>query len=159
MILESGNVETAQIAGAATVVQTDSDVWKGISGQAPSFSFQSEASAVADDTPTFAQPAITVYTARSFIPVSIELDQDYPQIVENLTAAFSRGWADTVANVSAQGSGSGEPTGLFTAMAANDHEPGSRHRHDHRKDRGRRRPHRLGEPSAALPVECDLGLP
>ena len=124
-ILETA-AEQAQLSGLVRIVTTSSDTWQGIAGAAPSFSFQAEAAAVADDTPTFAQAGpISVYTARSYIPASRELEQDFGSdgLLAELTTAFGRGLADTMANKLAQGSGSGEPEGIFTAMSATTTSP------------------------------------
>jgi len=86
---------------------------------------QAEDAAVADDSQTYAQSAINVYTARSYIPASRELEQDFGSDgwLAEITQAFGRGLADTCANVLAAGSGSGQPEGIFTQMAATTTSP------------------------------------
>src|ERR1035438_8171698 len=80
--------------------------------------YDAEASVVSDDTPTFLQPAIPVFTSRGFIPYSIEVGQDYPGFADEMAMLLSQGFVDLVASQSMVGSGSSCPRGVFTACAA-----------------------------------------
>ena len=98
------------------MVTITTDAWKGVSSAGVSWSYDAEASAVSDDSPTLSQPTIPVYAARGFIPYSIEVGQDYPGFADEMAMLLSQGFVDLVAKQSAQGSGSSSPTGIFTAM-------------------------------------------
>ena len=159
-ILETA-AEQAQLSGLVRIVTAIfSDTWQGIAGAAPSFSFQAEAAAVADDTPTFAQAGpISVYTAWSYIPALRELEQDFGSdgLLAELTTAFGRGLADTMANKLAQGSGGGEPEGIFTAMLGDDHEPGACDGNNGRQRRLSRHQEGVGGCADSIQAERDLG--
>ncbi|HZM74660.1 MAG TPA: hypothetical protein VFC19_02980 [Candidatus Limnocylindrales bacterium] len=55
----------------ARQVNVNNNVWKGITSAGVTWSFDTEAAAVSDDSPTLAQPTVTVFMARGFIPYSI----------------------------------------------------------------------------------------
>lgn len=115
IILTSGAAD-APILAISTVKTITTDAWKGVSSAGVSWSYDAEAAAVSDDTPTLAQPSIPVYMARGFIPYSIEIGQDYPGFAEEMAMLLSQGYIDLVAKQSATGSGSSSPTGIFTAL-------------------------------------------
>jgi len=100
------------------VVPVTTNVWKGVNSAGVSWSFDAEASAVSDDSPTLAQPSISVYTARGFIPYSIEVGQDYPGFAEEMAGLLSEGYDELLADKLVRGSGSGEPKGIVTALDA-----------------------------------------
>lgn len=103
----------------ARQVTITTDAWKGVSSAGVSWSYDSEASAVSDDSPSLAQPSVTVHTARGFIPYSIEVGQDYPSFAEEMGQLLAEGYDELQAEKFAIGSGSGEPFGILTALDAN----------------------------------------
>lgn len=116
IILTSGAAD-APILSISRMVTITTDAWKGVSSAGVSWSYDAEASAVSDDSPTLAQPSIPVYAARGFIPYSIELGQDYPGFADEMSHLLNQGYLDLVASQTAVGSGSSSPKGIFTAMA------------------------------------------
>lgn len=101
---------------ARTVVATG-DVWNGVSAGAVSWSFDAEAAAVSDDTPTFAQPSITVRTARGFVPISLEAYQDAGNVTQEVGRLLAQGKDDLEAVKFVTGvAGSNEPIGIVTAL-------------------------------------------
>jgi HK97 family phage major capsid protein len=122
IILSSGALE-APILSISRQVTITTDVWKGVSSAGVSWSYDSEASAVSDDTTTLSQPVINVYAARGYIPYSIELGQDYPGFADEMALVLSQGYVDLLASQTAVGSGSSSPRGIFTAMAATTTNP------------------------------------
>jgi HK97 family phage major capsid protein len=122
IILTSGAVD-APIVDISRVVTITTDAWKGVSSQGVSWSYQAEAAVVADGTPTLAQPSIPVYAARGFIPYSIEVGQDYPGFAEEMSMLLDQGYVDMLANNTVIGSGSSQPRGIFTAVAATTTNP------------------------------------
>lgn len=112
---ESGN-PFLQIARQVIV---NTNAWKGVSSAGVSWSFDAEGSAVSDDSPTLAQPAVTVYMARGFIPFSIEVGQDYPAFAEEMALLLAAGYDELLVDKFTQGSGSGEPQGILTVLSAN----------------------------------------
>ena len=115
IILTSGAAD-APILNLARIVTVTTDNWKGVSSAGVSWSYDSEAAEVSDDAPTLAQPAIDIYTARGFIPYSIEVGQDYPGFAEEMRRLLDQGYVDLVASQSMTGT---TPVGIFTALDAN----------------------------------------
>ncbi len=109
--------ELAPIVQLCTRVPVMTNTWKGVASSGSPWAFQAEGATVADESPTLAQPVLPINTARSFVPASIELSADYPNWTAELTKVLDRGYIDLLSQKSAVGSGTGEPRGLFTAMA------------------------------------------
>jgi HK97 family phage major capsid protein len=122
IILTSGAVD-APVLNLSRVVTITTDAWKGVSSAAASWAYQAEAAVVADDTPTLAQPSISVYAARGFIPYSIEVGQDYPGFAEEMSNLMGQGYIDLLAKNTVVGSGASQPRGIFTAMVATTTSP------------------------------------
>jgi HK97 family phage major capsid protein len=116
IILTSGAAD-APILQISRMVTITTDAWKGVSSSGVSWSYDAESAVVSDDTPTFAQPTIPVYSARGFVPFSIEVGQDYPGSADEMAALLGQGFIDLVAKQSCTGSGVACPTGIFTALA------------------------------------------
>ena len=116
IILTSGAAD-APLLEISRMVTITTDAWKGVSSSGVSWSYDAESAVVSDDTPTFAQPTIPVYSARGFVPFSIEVGQDYPGSADEMAALLGQGFIDLVAKQSCTGSGVACPTGIFTALA------------------------------------------
>lgn len=98
-------------------VQAVGDVWNGVSAGAVAWSFDAEAAAVSDDAPTFAQPSITVRTARGFVPISLEAFQDAANVTSEVGTLLAEGKDILEATVFITGAaGSNQPIGLVTAL-------------------------------------------
>ena len=118
IILTSG-AAAAPVLDLARVVTITTDEWKGVSSAGVSWSYDGEGTEVSDDSPTLAQPTVPVYTARGFIPYSIEVGSDYPAFAAEMRRLLDQGYIDLVAQQTITGSGSSSPTGVFTALDAN----------------------------------------
>jgi len=103
----------------ARQVTVNTNKWKGVSSAGVSWSFDAEAAAVSDDSPTLAQPEVDVFMARGFIPYSIEIGMDYPAFAAEMSRLLSEGYDELLLDKFTRGSGSGEPMGLQTALDAN----------------------------------------
>lgn len=101
---------------AARVVVATGDVWHGVSSTNVSWSFDSEAAEVSDDSTTFGQPSIPNYMARGFIPISIEASMDAANVAQEVGLLLAGGKQDLEGTKFITGSGSGEPTGIVTAL-------------------------------------------
>jgi HK97 family phage major capsid protein len=121
IILTSGAAD-APLLQISRMVTITTDAWKGVASSGMQWSYDAEASAVSDDTPTFVQPTIPVYTARGFIPYSIELGMDYPGFADEMSMLLGQGFVDLVAKGTMTGSGSA-PTGIFTSLTNNTTSP------------------------------------
>ncbi len=100
-------------------VDINTNVWKGVSSAGVSWSFDSEAAAVSDDTPTLAQPIVTVFMARGFIPYSIEVGMDYAGFASEMQGLLAAGYDELLVDKFTRGSGTGEPKGILTCLSAN----------------------------------------
>ena len=118
IVLTSG-AGAAPVLDLARVVTITTDEWKGVSSAGVSWSYDGEGTEVSDDAPTLAQPTVPVYTARGFIPYSIEVGSDYPAFAAEMRRLLDQGYIDLVANGTINGTGSSQPTGIFTALDAN----------------------------------------
>ncbi|MGX4657097.1 phage major capsid protein [Micromonospora sp. SCSIO 07396] len=115
-VIVTANGSLNEIRRIARQVVATGDVWNGVSAGAVSWSWDAEASQVSDDAPTFAQPTIPVYTARGFVPVSIEALQDMSNGAGEVARLLAEGREILEASAFAIGSGSGQPTGIVTAL-------------------------------------------
>ncbi|OBA60307.1 hypothetical protein A5647_14275 [Mycobacterium sp. 1100029.7] len=108
----------SEIRAKARVVVATGDVWNGVSSSNVSWSFDAEASEVSDDSPSFAQPSIPNYMARGFVPISIEALADEQNVAQEVAKLLAGGKQDLEGTKFILGSGTGEPTGLITALVA-----------------------------------------
>jgi HK97 family phage major capsid protein len=93
------------------------DVWNGVSSGAVSWSWDAEGTEVSDDATTFAQPAISVFKAAGFVPISIEAMQDEANVAQEVGRLLAFGKDTLEATAFATGTGSGQPFGIVTALA------------------------------------------
>ena len=108
-----------EIRRAARTVVATGDVWNGVSAGAVSWSFDAEAAEVSDDTPTFGAPAITIRTARGFVPISLEAYQDAANVTTEVGRLLAEGKDDLEAVKFATGvAASNEPVGIITSLVA-----------------------------------------
>jgi HK97 family phage major capsid protein len=103
----------------AKQVDVNTNAWKGVSSAGVTWSFDNEAAEVSDDSPTLAQPSVTVFMARGFIPYSIEVGQDYPGFAAEMSTLLQEGYDELLVDKFTRGSGTGEPKGILTALSAN----------------------------------------
>ena len=95
---------------------TTGNSWKPITSAAISASFDVAGVEVSDDTPTFAQPEITVYKAQAFAQGQIEAVEDWAGIGAELGREFADAKDQLEAAAFATGSGSNQPTGITKAL-------------------------------------------
>jgi HK97 family phage major capsid protein len=115
-VIVTANGSLNEIRRIARQVVATGDVWNGVSAGAVSWSWDAEASQVSDDAPTFAQPTIPIYMARGFVPVSIEALQDMANGAQEVARLLAEGRDILEAAAFAVGTGSGQPTGIVTAL-------------------------------------------
>jgi HK97 family phage major capsid protein len=117
-IIITGAGSINPIRNLARVVQTPTDAWHGVTANQVSASWDAEATAVSDDTPTLTQPAIPVYLGRAFIPVSFEAYQDISNLVSKVGKLFADAKDNLEATAFVTGEGSAKPTGIAYAVGA-----------------------------------------
>lgn len=103
----------------ARQVTVNTNAWKGVSAAGVSWSFDTEAGTVSDDAVTIAQPSVTIFTARGFIPYSIEIGEDWPGFQSEMARLLGAGYDELLIDKFSRGSGTGEPRGIITALDAN----------------------------------------
>ena len=123
VFIDPSIIMTAQGSGnpflqIARQVDVNTNAWKGVSSAGVSWSFDAENAEVSDDAPTIAQPSVTVFMARGFIPYSIEIGEDYPSFASEMSTLLAEGYDELLVDKFTRGSGSGEPQGVLTAISA-----------------------------------------
>lgn len=121
-VIITANGSLNDIRQVARQVVATGDTWNGVSSGAVSWSWDAEASQVSDDSTTFAQPAIPNYTARGFVPISIEALEDEQNVTQEVARLLAFGKDELEATAFTLGTGSGQPTGIITALAGTSSE-------------------------------------
>lgn len=121
-VIITSNGSRNDIRSAARQVVATGDVWNGVSSAAVSWSWDAEAAEVSDDSTTFAQPSIPIHKAQGFVPISIEALADEQNVTQEVAKLLAQGKDDLEAVALATGTGSGQPTGIVTALAGTSSE-------------------------------------
>jgi HK97 family phage major capsid protein len=104
------------IAAHATIA---TDKWHGITSAGVSTEWKDEAAQVADATPTdLAQPTIPVHMADAYVKYTFEAEQDINSLVDQLRTVMLDAKANAEGAAFTTGSGTGQPKGVITAVAA-----------------------------------------
>lgn len=117
-VIIAANGSRNEIRKIARTVVATGDVWNGVSSGAVSWSWDAEATEVSDDATTFAQPTVPIYKAAGFVPISIEALQDEANVTGEVAKLLAFGRDVLEAAAFTTGSGSGQPTGIITALVA-----------------------------------------
>jgi HK97 family phage major capsid protein len=124
----AASLDDAPILRFAKTVYTTTDNYKGIASAGSGFTLPGEGVVVSDNSPTFTQPSIAIFAAKDFIPFSIEVSQDMPDFVGEMTRLFTAEYADRISQDTAIGAGgTAAPMGVFTRMAATTAGSGAAH--------------------------------
>ncbi|WP_027930704.1 phage major capsid protein [Amycolatopsis thermoflava] len=115
-VIVTANGSRNQIRQVARQVVATGDVWNGVSSGAVSWSWDAEATEVSDDSTTFAQPTVPIYKAAGFVPISIEALEDEANVTSEVANLLAFGRDVLEAAAFATGTGSGQPTGIVTAL-------------------------------------------
>src|SRR5215471_903208 len=103
----------------ARQVDVNTNAWKGVSSAGVQWAFQAEAAAATDNSLTaLAQPTVTVFMARGFIPYSIEISEDWPGFQAEMARVLGIGYDELLISKFTNGNGTTEPRGILTALAA-----------------------------------------
>lgn len=101
------------------VTLTEGDTWNGVTSAGVVASFDAELAEVSDDSPTFAQPSIPVHRAQALVMASIEAFQDIDGLASEVLMMFADARDVLEGQMHCTGSGTNQPTGIFTALDAN----------------------------------------
>lgn len=115
-VIVTDDLSESDIRRVARKVTATGDVWNGVSSGAVSWSWDAEAAEVSDDATTFAQPSIPIHKAAGFVPISLEAYDDGANVTEAVTELLVAGRQHLDNTAFATGSGSGQPTGIVTAL-------------------------------------------
>ncbi|MET8650749.1 phage major capsid protein [Nocardia aurea] len=114
----TSNGSTNPLRQISRVVQTTTDSWNGVTSAGVTAEWTAEASEVADATPSLAQPSIPVYKGDAFVPFSFEIEGDAIGFMSELGKLLQDGADQLTATAYTTGSGTGQPTGIITALVA-----------------------------------------
>lgn len=115
-------------AGARDVVRGISRVvtltgganrWNGVTTAGATASWDAELTEVSDDTPPIAPASVPVFSAKSLIQASIESFEDITGLAQDVQMLLQDARVRLEASAHMTGTGSGQPTGIFTALLAN----------------------------------------
>lgn len=99
------------------VVQTVTDSWQGVSSAGVTAEWIAEGAEVADASPTVGDEPIPVHKGDAFVPFSFEIGDDTPNFVQELRTLLVDAADQLQATAFTTGSGTGQPTGIVTALA------------------------------------------
>ncbi|UQE74198.1 phage major capsid protein [Gordonia sp. PP30] len=118
-VILTANGSFNQVRQLARVVTATGDKWHGVSSAGVTGSWDAEGDQVSDDSPTLAQPEIPVFKGQMFVQASFEAIQDAANLAQEIATmfAFEKDRMESIAFVT--GSGTGQPKGVVTAVAAN----------------------------------------
>lgn len=114
IITNSGG--TNPLREIARQVVATSDVWNGVSSAGVSSSWYAEGAEVTDDSPTLAQPSITIHKQMSWVPISFEAIDDMANATEEVSKLLADEANLTDAEAFQVGTGTGQPVGIVTAL-------------------------------------------
>lgn len=77
------------VRGLARNVTITGNTWYGVSSTGITASYGAEATETSDNAPTLVQPSVNVEKAQAFIPMSIEISQDWGSIQSELSRLFA----------------------------------------------------------------------
>lgn len=121
-VIITSNGSLNQIRQVARQVVATGDVWNGVSAGEVSWRWAAEGSEAGDNAPTFAQPTVPVHKADGFVPISIEAMEDAANVTAEVGRLLAFGKDTLEAAAFITGSGSGQPTGIVTALAGTSSE-------------------------------------
>lgn len=116
------NLTNAGVTGSlreiSRVVTITSNAWHGVNSAGVTAEWLAEASEAADASPTLTQPSIPTHKGAAYLTYSFELEQDGPTLMRDLQTLLADGKTNHEAAAFITGTGSGQPTGLQTALVA-----------------------------------------
>jgi HK97 family phage major capsid protein len=117
-VIQTSDSSYNEVRVAARKVLATGDVWHGVSSAGVTASWDGEAVEVSDDSPTLAQPAITVHKLAGFVPISIEALADAQNVAQEVAELLSQARDDLESVALVTGTGTSQPWGVHTRIAA-----------------------------------------
>ncbi len=106
----------------ATVEQTTSNQWQGVTSAGATSEWKTEGSQAADGAPTIGGPSIPVFLGDSFVPYSYEVGMDATNFLEELSTVLVDSADNLMATAYTTGGGTTEPQGIVTGLAGTSSE-------------------------------------
>jgi HK97 family phage major capsid protein len=119
-IILSNAGTTNTMRRVATVKQTSSEAWQGVTSAGVAAEWLAENTQAAEATPTLAAVPIPVYKGDAFVPYSFEVGMDALNFGEELQLALVDAADRLQATAFTVGTGSDQPTGVVQAKIATD---------------------------------------
>lgn len=119
VILTNTGTSNVIRALSRTETLTDGNVWNGVTSAGVTASWDGEFTEVSDDSPTFDRVSIPIYRAQAFVQATLEALQDIDGLAGTVASMFADARDRLEGAAHATGSGSSQPTGIFTALDAN----------------------------------------
>lgn len=122
IILTNDGTANALRPISRVVTLTTGNTWNGVSSAGVTASWDAELAEVSDDSPSVANPSIPVYKGAAFVQASFEAFQDISSLASDVMMMFGDAKDRLEGAAHCTGSGSAEPTGIFTAIDASGNE-------------------------------------
>ncbi|MGA1076723.1 MAG: phage major capsid protein, partial [Ilumatobacteraceae bacterium] len=107
------------ISRVVTLTRPGDTSWQGITSAGVTASFDAQLTEVSAASPPFSQPSIAVHKAQAFVMASIEATEDIAGLQTEILTMFADARDRLEGAAHATGSGSNQPTGIFTALDDN----------------------------------------
>ena len=117
-ILLSNNGSTSSLRQIARVETIATDAWHGVSSAGVTAEWRDEFEESSDGTPTLTDPSVPVSRGSAFVPFSFEVEQDAVGFIVELQKLLLDGALQLNEEAYINGSGTGEPKGIITALVA-----------------------------------------
>ena len=120
IILTNNGSSNALRPISRVVTLTVGNSWNGITSAGVTASWDAELTEVSDDTPAdYAKPNVPVYMLRGFAQASYEAFEDIDNLGSDVLMLLADAKDRLEGTAHCTGSGSSQPTGIFTALDAN----------------------------------------
>jgi HK97 family phage major capsid protein len=113
-VLNTSNGVVNPIRQISRIEQITVDEWRGVTSAGITASYAAEATETTDNSPTLAQPTVTTEKAQAFVPFSIEVGQDWPQLQAQMNTLLADAKDTLEAGKFVSGTGTNEPFGVLT---------------------------------------------
>lgn len=118
-IIPTSNLSVNPYRAMCRVEQITVNEWRGVTSAGVTAAYAGEAAPASDNSPTLAQPNAIVQRAECFVPVSIELTQDWGAIQDELANLIQDAKDDLEAVQFSTGTGTAPaPQGLVTGASS-----------------------------------------
>ena len=100
----------------ATIKQTMTNTWQGVTSAGATSEWKTEAAEAGDGAPTLASPSIPVFLADSFVAYSYEIGQDGENFLDELAKVLVDSLDNLMATAYTTGNGTTAPQGIVTGL-------------------------------------------